>query len=268
MRFVQTGVDGSFELADLAIRDYDLYFTDPLGAGIAARSVVGLFPNIPFDLGDVVLDGAPPEVVAIDPADAATGVSTTRVIAIDSSEPIDAATVSAQTVQVRRRRDRSRARSCSRDGMVIQSDRGGQVTYHGPGQIVGYLMFDVRRMGINVRELVTGIENAVVALLASYGIRGEPRPDAPGVYVDGAKIAALGLRVRRGCSYHGLSLNVDMDLEPFSRINPCGLQGMEVTQMADLVEGVALRDVEDRLLDALAAAYRFNFRRLGKTGFC
>ena len=151
---------------------------------------------------------------------------------------------------------------------VIQSDRGGQVTYHGPGQIVGYLMFDVRRMGINVRELVTGIENAVVALLASYGIRGEPRPDAPGVYVNGAKIAALGLRVRRGCSYHGLSLNVDMDLEPFSRINPCGLEGMEVTQMADLVEGVALRDVEDRLLDALAAAYRFSFRRLGKTGFC
>jgi len=151
---------------------------------------------------------------------------------------------------------------------VIQSDRGGQVTYHGPGQIVGYLMFDIRRMGISVRELVTGIEDAVVALLTSYGIRGEPRPDAPGVYVDGAKIAALGLRVRRGCSYHGLSLNVDMDLDPFSRINPCGLQGMEVTQMVDLVEGVVLRDVEDRLLDALAAAYRFNFRRLGKTGFC
>ncbi len=151
---------------------------------------------------------------------------------------------------------------------VIQSDRGGQVTYHGPGQIVGYLMFDVRRMGINVRELVSGIENAVVALLTSYGIRGEPRPDAPGVYVDGAKIAALGLRVRRGCSYHGLSLNVDMDLEPFSRINPCGLQGMEVTQMVDLVEGVGLRDVEDRLLDALAAAYHFKFRRLGKTGCC
>jgi lipoyl(octanoyl) transferase len=151
---------------------------------------------------------------------------------------------------------------------VIQSDRGGQVTYHGPGQIVGYLMFDVRRMGISVRELVTGIETAVVAVLASYGIRGEPRPDAPGVYVGGAKIAALGLRVRRGCSYHGLSLNVDMDLEPFSRINPCGLLGMKVTQMVDLAEGVALRDVEDRLVEALAAAYRVNVRRLGKTGFC
>lgn len=151
---------------------------------------------------------------------------------------------------------------------VIQSDRGGQVTYHGPGQIVGYLMFDVRRMGINVRKLVTGIETAVVSVLASYGIRGEPRPDAPGVYVDGAKIAALGLRVRRGCSYHGLSLNVDMDLEPFSRINPCGLLGIEVTQMADLAEGVALCEVEDRLVDALAAAYRFNARRLGRTGSC
>lgn len=151
---------------------------------------------------------------------------------------------------------------------VIQSDRGGQVTYHGPGQIVGYLMFDVRRLGINVRELVSGIENAVVSVLASYGIRGEPRPDAPGVYVDGAKIAALGLRVRRGCSYHGLSLNVDMDLEPFSRINPCGLPGMEVTQMVDLAEGVTLGEVENRLVEALAVAYGVNARRLGRTGFC
>ncbi len=144
---------------------------------------------------------------------------------------------------------------------IIQSDRGGQVTYHGPGQLVGYLMFDVRRLGISVRDLVTGIEAAVVAVLEGYGIHGEPRADAPGVYVDGAKIASLGLRVRRGCSYHGLSLNVDMDLEPFTRINPCGLSGVSVTRMVDLAEGVSLPAVRERLVSALADTYGFRLRR-------
>jgi lipoyl(octanoyl) transferase len=146
---------------------------------------------------------------------------------------------------------------------VIQSDRGGQVTYHGPGQIVGYLMFDIRRLGMTVRGLVTGIETAIVALLADYGVSAAPRPDAPGVYVGGAKIASLGLRVRRGCSYHGLALNVDMDLEPFSRINPCGLLGMPVTQLTDLAESVRIDQVRERLLDRLADAYGVSLNRSG-----
>lgn len=118
---------------------------------------------------------------------------------------------------------------------VIQVDRGGQVTYHGPGQWVLYLMIDLRRRSWGVRDLVNMIEHSIVLLLAENGIDAAPKPEAPGVYVDGAKIASLGLRVRRGCSYHGLSVNVDMDLEPFGRINPCGYQGLEVTSMASLL---------------------------------
>lgn len=138
---------------------------------------------------------------------------------------------------------------------VIQVDRGGQVTYHGPGQWVLYLLVDLRRHQLGVRNLVDLIERSIVKLLAHYGIDGVPRPDAPGVYVDGSKIAALGLRVRRGCSYHGLSLNVDMDLEPFSRINPCGHQGMQVTSMARLLPGktLAMEDIGQRLLDIVSA---------------
>lgn len=120
---------------------------------------------------------------------------------------------------------------------VIQVDRGGQVTYHGPGQVVLYLLLDLRRHGLGVRALVNLMEQAVIGLLADYGITAVARQDAPGVYVDGAKVASLGLRVRRGCSYHGLALNVDMDLEPFGRINPCGYPGLAVTQLRDL--GVA-----------------------------
>ena len=137
---------------------------------------------------------------------------------------------------------------------VVQTDRGGQVTYHGPGQITGYLMFDLRRLGIGVRDLVTGIEQSMVQTVSSYGIDGVPREDAPGVYVGGDKIGSLGLRVRRGCSYHGLSLNVDMDLEPFSRINPCGLFGVQVTHMAAFVQ-VQIDEVRSRLLQALEAHY-------------
>jgi lipoyl(octanoyl) transferase len=146
---------------------------------------------------------------------------------------------------------------------VVQTDRGGQVTYHGPGQIVGYLLIDLRRAGISVRELVRGIESAIAQVLAVYSIHGETRPDAPGVYVAGAKIASLGLRVRRGCSYHGLSLNVAMDLEPFSRINPCGLLNMPVTQMRDLAAGVDPLEVQRQLADALSATYGFSLSRLG-----
>ncbi|NKC00070.1 MAG: lipoyl(octanoyl) transferase LipB [Pseudomonadales bacterium] len=138
---------------------------------------------------------------------------------------------------------------------VVQTDRGGQVTYHGPGQITGYLMFDLRRLKIGVRELVTGIEESMVATVAEYEIKGAPRPDAPGVYVDSDKIGSLGLRVRRGCSYHGLSLNVDMDLEPFSRINPCGLFGVEVTQIANFTP-VSIDAVKSVLLGNLLAQYK------------
>jgi lipoyl(octanoyl) transferase len=138
---------------------------------------------------------------------------------------------------------------------VIQVDRGGQVTYHGPGQWVLYLMIDLRRRSWGVRDLVNMIERSVVQLLAEYGIDAAPKPEAPGVYVDGAKIASLGLRVRRGCSYHGLSLNVDMDLEPFGRINPCGYQGLQVTSMAHLLPPgrVDMAAVGRRLLAIVAA---------------
>lgn len=117
---------------------------------------------------------------------------------------------------------------------VIQTDRGGQVTYHGPGQLIAYLLLDLRRANLGIRALVTQLEQAVITLLADYRIHGVARAEAPGVYVDEGKIAALGLRVRRGCSFHGLSLNVDMDLTPFSRINPCGYPGLAVTQLTDL----------------------------------
>ena len=139
---------------------------------------------------------------------------------------------------------------------VIQVDRGGQVTYHGPGQWVIYLLVDIRRSHLGVRDLVTLIEQAIVQLLAEYQIDAEPRADAPGVYVAGDKIAALGLRVRRGCSYHGLSLNVDMDLQPFQRINPCGYQGLQVTSMARLLPDDALdMDQIGRRLLAIVARH-------------
>jgi lipoyl(octanoyl) transferase len=117
---------------------------------------------------------------------------------------------------------------------VVQVDRGGQVTYHGPGQLVAYALLDVRRLGITVRGLVLQLEQAVIDLAAAHGVTAAGRRDAPGVYVGGRKLASLGLRIRRGTSYHGVALNVDMDLAPFARINPCGLAGMQVTQLADL----------------------------------
>ena len=141
---------------------------------------------------------------------------------------------------------------------VIRVDRGGQVTYHGPGQLVFYLLQDVRRRGGGPRQLVTALENAVISLLDSYGINACNDPDAPGVYVDSAKIAALGLRFRKHRSYHGLSLNVDMNLEPFSRINPCGYPDMTVTQMADLTDNIEIDQVADKLLQCFIEELGYN----------
>lgn len=135
---------------------------------------------------------------------------------------------------------------------VVQIDRGGQVTYHGPGQLVAYVLLDIARRHLGVQRLVQLMEQAVIDLLAEHGVRGEGRRDAPGVYVDGAKLAALGLRVKRGRSYHGLALNVDMDLEPFGRINPCGYPGMRVTQLHDLGISLDLDAVSERLASHLA----------------
>lgn len=144
---------------------------------------------------------------------------------------------------------------------VVQTDRGGQVTWHGPGQIVGYVLFDLRRLGIGPRALVEGIEQALVATLADAGIAAFPRSDAHGVYVpqttgEARKIASLGLRIRRGCSYHGLALNVDPDLEPFTRINPCGYAGMAMTRVCDEAPApVARTTLEDNLVRHLRAAF-------------
>jgi lipoyl(octanoyl) transferase len=138
---------------------------------------------------------------------------------------------------------------------VIHSDRGGQVTYHGPGQIIVYTLLDLNRLRIGVRELVTRIENSVIDLLDEYAIDARARADAPGVYVNGRKIAALGLRVRRGRSFHGLALNVDMDLEPFSRINPCGYQGLEVTQLAAFADSLDFDNVQHQLLSNLTSQF-------------
>jgi len=134
---------------------------------------------------------------------------------------------------------------------VIQSDRGGQVTYHGPGQQVMYVLLNLRRRKLGVRELVTILEQTVVNTLADIGIEAYPRADAPGVYVAGRKICSLGLRIRKGCSFHGLALNIDMDLSPFLRINPCGYAGLEMTQVKDLKPGMTVADIQPRLVSKL-----------------
>tara|TARA_R110002167_G_scaffold174339_1_gene373114 strand:+ start:1747 stop:2391 length:645 start_codon:yes stop_codon:yes gene_type:complete len=146
---------------------------------------------------------------------------------------------------------------------VIPVDRGGQVTYHGPGQLVVYLMINLSRRKMGVRALVDVIEQSLVRTLAELGITAEPRPDAPGVYVGDAKIASLGLRVRRGCSFHGLALNVHMDMEPFRRINPCGYAGLAMCQVSDFVATAPIDDIEKRLaaqlvvgLGDIAVSYR------------
>ena len=136
---------------------------------------------------------------------------------------------------------------------LLKSDRGGQITYHGPGQLVAYLLLDLRRLGLGVRQLVSLIETSLITLLDQFGLDAVTQPGAPGVYVDGEKIAALGLRVRSGCCYHGLSLNVDMDLDPFSRINPCGFSGLRVTSMKAQGLGVTVGEATDTLEEILRA---------------
>ena len=138
---------------------------------------------------------------------------------------------------------------------VAQVDRGGQITYHGPGQIVAYLMLDLRRRNLKVREFVHQIEQAIIATLAEFGIKSERLTGAPGVYVHGAKIAALGLRIKRGCSYHGLSINVDMDLQPYNAINPCGYAGMAVTQASALSTKASASAVAEALTRQLQAQF-------------
>jgi len=148
---------------------------------------------------------------------------------------------------------------------VLPVDRGGQVTYHGPGQIVAYPMIDLRRAKLGVRELVHKIEQAIIDTLDHWNIGAERRDGAPGVYVGEAKIAALGLRVRRGCSFHGLAFNVNMDLEPYHRINPCGYQGLAVTQVLDLGGPSRLADVEDVLVEQFCRQFGFDARTAAPT---
>ncbi|EKY4196605.1 lipoyl(octanoyl) transferase LipB [Vibrio harveyi] len=134
---------------------------------------------------------------------------------------------------------------------VVQSDRGGQVTYHGPGQLVAYFLINLRRKKLGVRDLVTHIENLVINTLKAYNINSAARPDAPGVYVGGKKICSLGLRIRKGCSFHGLALNVNMDLGPFLRINPCGYEGMEMVQVSQVGGPEDIEAVEKQLIQEL-----------------
>jgi len=141
---------------------------------------------------------------------------------------------------------------------VINIDRGGQVTYHGPGQLVIYTLIDLERLNIGVKELVTSIEKSIIQLLKQYGINAQGKENAPGVYVNQAKIAALGLRIKRNKSYHGLSLNIDMDLNPFQQINPCGYAGMAVTQLADLETELDLPKVKTELPSLLAQFLGYN----------
>jgi len=142
---------------------------------------------------------------------------------------------------------------------VIQVDRGGQVTYHGPGQIVAYPLIDISRSNIGVRALVKGIEQVVIDVLKSYGVDAQLLEGAPGVYIDGVKIASLGLRIRRGKSFHGLAFNINMDLEPFQRINPCGFKGLQVTKLSAFAE-VSMGEVENRLIAGLSQVLGYNNR--------
>jgi lipoyl(octanoyl) transferase len=146
---------------------------------------------------------------------------------------------------------------------VVQTDRGGQVTYHGPGQLVIYVLISLREAGIGIRRLVTAMEQSIIGLLREHGVDAEARKDAPGVYVDGRKIASLGLRVRRGCTYHGLALNVSNDLEPFLRINPCGYAGLEVTSTTRLGITDEQAVLADELAHRLASSLGYQTRAAG-----
>ena len=148
---------------------------------------------------------------------------------------------------------------------LVQSDRGGQITYHGPGQQVMYVLIDIRRhQNLNVRRLVTALEQSVVRTLADYAIEGYSKVDAPGVYIDGKKICSLGLRIRKGCSFHGLAFNINMDLQPFHYINPCGYAGLEMCQLADFIgrEEAVLDKVSPKLVNHLAELLGYNFTKI------
>ena len=136
---------------------------------------------------------------------------------------------------------------------VINSDRGGQVTYHGPGQLVIYTLLDIKRLNLNVRQLVTALEHSVISVLIDYGIIAKSKVEAPGVYVNDAKIASIGLRIKKNCSYHGLSMNNDMDLKPFDNINTCGYSGLKVTQLSDLGVRVSSAQLADSVIQALTS---------------
>ena len=140
---------------------------------------------------------------------------------------------------------------------VIQVDRGGQVTYHGPGQIVIYPLIDLKRHKMGIKALVHGIEEAIIQTLSQYDVHAQRRRNAPGVYVEGKKVASLGLRVRKGCTFHGLAFNIRMDLEPFSRINPCGFLGLEVVQLSEFVHNVDFLQVQNELVDNLCNILKF-----------
>jgi len=149
--------------------------------------------------------------------------------------------------------NRKDARLPSRDDIpLVLVDRGGKITYHGPGQTVIYLLIDLNRKSLTIRQLVSAMENAIVSLLEENGITAKARPDAPGVYVNGSKIASLGLRLKNNCCYHGLALNIDMDLAPFDAIDPCGYQGLQVTQTRDLGIAINPQDAGTTLLSRLA----------------
>ena len=149
--------------------------------------------------------------------------------------------------------------------LLVQSDRGGQITYHGPGQQVMYVLIDIRRhQNLNVRQLVTALEQSVVRTLADYAIEGYSKVDAPGVYIDGKKICSLGLRIRKGCSFHGLAFNINMDLQPFHYINPCGYAGLEMCQLADFIgrEEAVLDKVSPKLVNHLAELLGYNLTKI------
>ncbi len=145
---------------------------------------------------------------------------------------------------------------------VIQIDRGGQITYHGPGQLICYVLLNLRRLDLTIKKLINLLEQSIIDLLEQYGIKSERRVNAPGIYVDQAKIAALGLRVKKGCTFHGLALNVKMDLEPFSRINPCGFPGMSVTQLSDLGIDRDISEINSDLINILCTHLNYNSKNI------
>lgn len=145
----------------------------------------------------------------------------------------------------------------SGDIPIVQTDRGGQVTYHGPGQLVAYMLFDLRRLGIGIRQLVTGLEQAVINTLSDYNISAQGRRDAPGVYVEGAKICSIGLRVKRGYSYHGIAFNIRMDTSPFQCINPCGFANLAITQVSDFVPDITVETVEQQFIPHICEIFGY-----------